>query len=584
MVSGRGLGHTGGTLDKLEAIPGFRTDLSIADFARIVRDVGTCMIGQTKEIAPADKVIYGLRDVTATVESIPLIVASILSKKLAEGIDGLVLDVKVGKGAFMKSEAAARELASRLVSVGTRAGKKVVAVLTRMDAPLGKTIGNANETREALEVLHGKGPADLVECTLVLGAEMLVLGGKAENANDARAKMKNALETGAAIRTMEKMIEAQHGDPSVAAHPEKLVNAKEVIAIKANKSGFVTGIDALTLGLAGVRMGAGRERSKDPVLHDVGIELEKKPGDKGVEAGEIVAKIFVRDRSLEGELTERCESAFTYGDAAPAEAPLVVDRMRRVSARSTGRSNLEPWGTGKGTYSGMVSHPSALLTEANGISASPFCRASFREDTRIGLRDDGPEPRRRCSRSPRSRRQRCSCRRCPLRSPRAARAPRPRADARTVPRGRRSRSRHLRQLLQTAQVAEERRSGEELLDRHRGAYRAPRASATQGAPHPPARRRRRSSPTSHRRTTASITTAARRCGGLFEILDELDAQSRLVFTLRFLEEMELMEVAVAVGESLASVKRRLARVVLVIHARAAQDSALAPYLQEQSDV
>src|SRR4029079_15907348 len=176
MVSGRGLGHTGGTLDKLEAIPGFRTDLSAPDFARIVGEVGACMIGQTKEIAPADKRIYALRDVTATVESIPLIVASILSKKLAEGIDALVLDVKVGKGAFMKSEERARALADKLVRVGTRAGKKVVAILTRMDALLGRAVGNANETREALEVLHGSGPDDLVECTLVLGAATLVRG------------------------------------------------------------------------------------------------------------------------------------------------------------------------------------------------------------------------------------------------------------------------------------------------------------------------------------------------------------------------------------------------------------------------
>src|SRR5512143_92055 len=162
MVSGRGLGHTGGTLDKLEAIPGFRTDVSAADFARIVREVGTCMIGQTKEIAPADKRIYALRDVTATVESIPLIVASILSKKLAEGIDGLVLDVKVGRGAFMKDRSSARALARALVRVGTRAGKRVVALLTDMSVPLGRTVGNAMETREALFVLHGKGPSDLV--------------------------------------------------------------------------------------------------------------------------------------------------------------------------------------------------------------------------------------------------------------------------------------------------------------------------------------------------------------------------------------------------------------------------------------
>ena len=182
MVSGRGLGHTGGTLDKLEAIPGFRTEIEAERFAEIVARVGTCMIGQTREIAPADKRIYALRDVTATVECIPLIVASILSKKLAEGIDGLVLDVKVGRGAFMKDEARARALAEALVRVGTRAGKKVVALLTAMEAPLGTAVGNANETREAIDVLRGGGPSDLVECTLALGAEMIVMGGKAANA------------------------------------------------------------------------------------------------------------------------------------------------------------------------------------------------------------------------------------------------------------------------------------------------------------------------------------------------------------------------------------------------------------------
>src|SRR5262249_5738320 len=251
-VSGRGLGHTGGRVDKLEAIPGFRTDLPVEDFARIVRDVGTCMIGQTKEIAPADKRIYALRDVTATVESIPLIVASILSKKLAEGIDGLVLDVKVGKGAFMKSEERARALADKLVRVGTRAGKKVVAVLTRMDAPLGRAVGNANETREALEVLHGRGPADLVECTLVLGAEMLVLGGKAKDIGEGTAMLRDAIATGAAVRVMERMVAAQGGDASVVADPRKLAIAPAVVEVKAPRSGFVAGIDALAIGLTGV--------------------------------------------------------------------------------------------------------------------------------------------------------------------------------------------------------------------------------------------------------------------------------------------------------------------------------------------
>jgi pyrimidine-nucleoside phosphorylase len=326
MVSGRGLGHTGGTLDKLEAIPGFRTDLPVTDFARIVKDVGTCMIGQTKEIAPADKRIYALRDVTATVESIPLIVASILSKKLAEGIDGLVLDVKVGKGAFMKTPERAAALADKLVRVGTRAGKKVVAVLTRMDTPLGQAVGNANETREALEVLHGKGPADLVECTFVLGAEMLVLGGQASNLEDATAKMKKAIASGDAVRVMEKMVKEQHGDPKVVADPAKLEIASSVVDVRAHRSGFVTEIDALAIGLTGVAMGAGRTRADQKVDPAVGIHIDKKPGD-GVKAGETVARLFVRPGTDASALAERVSGAFTYGDAKPAAYPLVVDRL-----------------------------------------------------------------------------------------------------------------------------------------------------------------------------------------------------------------------------------------------------------------
>jgi len=326
MVSGRGLGHTGGTLDKLEAIPGFRTDMSTADFARIVGEIGTCMIGQTKDIAPADKRIYALRDVTATVESIPLIVASILSKKLAEGIDGLVLDVKVGRGAFMKDEKRARDLADKLVRVGTRAGKKVVAVLTRMDAPLGRSVGNANETREALEVLLGRGPADLVECTLVLGAEMLVLGGKAKSTTEATATLQAAIASGAAVRVMEKMVEAQGGDAKVVADPSRLEVASEVVEVKAPRAGFVADIDALAIGLTGVAMGAGRTRADQKVDPAVGIEIDAKPGE-AVKAGQVVARIFVRTRSAADPLLERVAMAFTYADAAPQPLPLVIDRL-----------------------------------------------------------------------------------------------------------------------------------------------------------------------------------------------------------------------------------------------------------------
>src|SRR5262249_40813879 len=233
MVSGRGLGHTGGTLDKLAAIPGFRTDLSAGDFARIVRDVGCCMSGQTAESAPADKRIYALRDVTATVESIPLIVASILSKKLAEGIDALVMDVKVGRGAFMKTERDARALAEALVRVGSAAGKRVVALLTDMSAPLGRTIGNAIETREAIDVRHGGGPADLVACTFALGVEMLLAAGATGDEAAARGRLERAIGTGAAVDVLGRMIAAQGGDARVAAHPERLPTASARVAVAA---------------------------------------------------------------------------------------------------------------------------------------------------------------------------------------------------------------------------------------------------------------------------------------------------------------------------------------------------------------
>jgi pyrimidine-nucleoside phosphorylase len=326
MVSGRGLGHTGGTLDKLEAIPGFRTDLTAARFAEVVRDVGTCMIGQTQEIAPADKRIYALRDVTATVECIPLIVASILSKKLAEGIDGLVLDVKVGRGAFMKDEARARELAGHLVRVGTRAGKKVVALLTSMDAPLGVEVGNASETREAIDVLRGGGPGDLVECTMALGAEMVVLGGRAGTLAEARTQLAQAVGSGAAARVFERMIEAQGGDPRVVSEPTRLAIAPVTVPVKATRSGVVAGVDALAIGLAGVAMGAGRARADATIDPAVGISVDAKPG-TAVSAGDVLARLHVRRASDADGVAERVAGAFAIGEAAPASLPLVRGRL-----------------------------------------------------------------------------------------------------------------------------------------------------------------------------------------------------------------------------------------------------------------
>ncbi len=326
MVSGRGLGHTGGTLDKLEAIPGFRTDLPTEDFIKIVAEVGTCMIGQTQDIAPADKRIYALRDVTATVECIPLIVASILSKKLAEGIDGLVLDVKVGKGAFMKDEARARALAEALVRVGTGANKQVVAVLTRMDAPLGREIGNASETREALEVLHGKGPGDLVECTRVLAREMLLLGRVARTSDEADGLLDKAIASGDAIRTMARMVAAQGGDARVVAEPDRLELAPEKVQVQAPRAGYVTGIDALAVGLAGGARGAGRPRAEQAGDFGVGVTLAKKPGER-VEAGETLALLHLRAGQDREGLAARVAGAYSFGDAAPEALPLVVGRI-----------------------------------------------------------------------------------------------------------------------------------------------------------------------------------------------------------------------------------------------------------------
>lgn len=332
MVSGRGLGHTGGTLDKLEAIPGFRTEIPKEDFVRIVRDVGCCMIGQTVEIAPADKRIYALRDVTATVESIPLIVASILSKKLAEGIDGLVLDVKVGRGAFMKDEERARALADALVRVGASSGKRVVALLTEMNAPLGIAVGNALETREAFDVLLGGGPPDLVECTMCLGSEMLRLGGAAEDDMSARARLSAAIASGQATRVAERMVEAQGGDPRVVVDASRLVRAPVEVVVASPRDGFVTHVDALAIGLAAVAMGAGRTRADQAVDHAVGILVEGKPG-ASVQKGQPLARLFVRQRADAGPIAERVRSAFIVDDELVKVRPLVLDRI--VAANST---------------------------------------------------------------------------------------------------------------------------------------------------------------------------------------------------------------------------------------------------------
>jgi pyrimidine-nucleoside phosphorylase len=328
MVSGRGLGHTGGTLDKLEGIPGFTVSMPTEQFVQQVKDLGCALIGQTDDIAPADKRLYALRDVTGTVESIPLITASILGKKLAAGIDALVLDVKVGKGAFMKTTKDAKILASSIVRVGKLAKKQVTAFLTPMEAPLGRAIGNAIETAEAFEILHNRGPDDLRELTLILGTEMLRLGGIGKNEKGARAMLELAMKNGRGAGRMRQIVRAQGGDARTIDEPDRLPRARHVVPVLATKSGFVTAADALELGLAAVTMGAGRTRADQSVDPRVGIVVTRKPGEN-VKKGEPIAELHVMELPADEALKKRVAAAFQIGAAAPKPTPLVLDIIRK---------------------------------------------------------------------------------------------------------------------------------------------------------------------------------------------------------------------------------------------------------------
>ncbi|MEO7034093.1 MAG: thymidine phosphorylase [Polyangiaceae bacterium] len=328
MISGRGLGHTGGTLDKLEAIPGYRVQLDPKKFERIVREVGVSMIGQSAELAPADRRIYALRDVTATVESIPLIVASILSKKLAEGIDGLVLDVKVGPGAFMKDEQSARALAHALVRVGSGAGKRVVALLTDMSRPIGRTIGNGLETREAIEVLRNAGPADTRELTLTLGAEMLLVGKAERTLPAARARLERALADGSALERFLRMVKAHGGDTHAVEHPARLANAKAKVEVLAPRSGYITACDPYALGMSAIALGAGRTRADQAVDAHAGIELFAQHGER-VTRGQPLALLHARTKSLAQSEAAHVSNAFQLATKEPKRVPLVLERVAR---------------------------------------------------------------------------------------------------------------------------------------------------------------------------------------------------------------------------------------------------------------
>ena len=322
MISGRGLGHTGGTLDKLESIPGFRVGLSLDEFRAVLRKSHLGLIGQTPEIAPADRKLYALRDVTSTVESRPLIAASIMSKKMAEGIDALVLDVKTGDGAFMVKEEDSRALAEAMLAIGKGMGKKIVALITDMEQPLGRTVGNALEIVECIETLQGKGPEDLETLSVELAAWMLSLGGASPTLDAARARVREALASGAGLRKFQEVIELQGGDPRVCDDLSRLPRAAETVELRAESAGRVTGIACRAVGTAAMLLGAGRETVDSTIDPGVGLVLRKKVGD-AVSAGEPLATVHVNDRRRLDEALAMLRGAIRIGPEAPAPRPLV---------------------------------------------------------------------------------------------------------------------------------------------------------------------------------------------------------------------------------------------------------------------
>lgn len=322
-MSGRGLGHTGGTIDKLESIPGFRVDATIGEFKQMLREIGVAIVGQSPALAPADKTLYALRDVTATVESIPLICASVISKKLAEGSTALVLDVKCGDGAFVKSEPAARDLARMLVRVGTRAGLRIEALLTRMDAPLGRAVGNALEIVECLDVLKGGGPSDLRDLCLIIAARMLLLSDRYDAAGAARAA-REALDSGAALQKLRALIARQGGDTRVVDDYRRLPTAARAATVNATRSGYVAAVRAELVGRASSALGAGRARAGEPIDHAAGIVVVRSVGER-VQPGDPVLELRFNEGAAVGDALALATPAVTIAETAPPHPPLLID-------------------------------------------------------------------------------------------------------------------------------------------------------------------------------------------------------------------------------------------------------------------
>ena len=328
-MSGRGLGHTGGTIDKLESIPGFQVSLEPEEFIAQVNAIGLCLVGQTGQLAPADKLLYALRDVTGTVESIPLIASSIMSKKIAAGADGFVLDVKVGTGAFMKTEEDALELAKTMVKIGQLAGRTTVALVTDMNQPLGRAVGNALEVKEAILTLQGRGPERLTELCLELAVEMLLMAGGSWSQSEARRSVEANLQSGAALQKLRELIEAQGGEGRVVDSPHLLPQAKFTKEILAPQSGYVETLDPMEIGMAAMNLGAGRE-SKDTIIDlAVGIELQTEIGEQVMEK-QVLAKLYANDEHKLEQAAEQTLRAFTFSSAKPTVQPTIY---RKITAQ-----------------------------------------------------------------------------------------------------------------------------------------------------------------------------------------------------------------------------------------------------------
>lgn len=324
MMSGRGLGHTGGTLDKLESIPNFKTGLSIKEFKKVLSEVGCAMIGASEEIAPLDRKLYALRDVTATVESIPLITSSIMSKKLSEGINGLVLDVKLGSGAFMKELDGARELATSMVQIGNSFGVKTIAAITDMDQPLGMAIGNSLEVIESIDAMKGKGSEDLMEVTFYLGALMLKAAGIESNLEIGKKKLIRLIDDGSALEKFQEMVQAQGGNPEVIKRPTLLPHSCLSVDISSKKSGYIRTMNAEAVGTASMILGAGRETMDSIVDPAAGIILKKKKGDF-VKENEIICSFCTSDEAKVKKAEEIFLGAITFGKTPPEKRKMIIE-------------------------------------------------------------------------------------------------------------------------------------------------------------------------------------------------------------------------------------------------------------------